>query len=299
MSEAESSQELPDRLKRLEAFMDNSPMAVFMKDELGRYVYFNERMQNMYYAPLTDLAGKTDFDWLPTYLANEIRVVDHQVLTTGKTIDTVQAVPALDGRETHWAIYRFLFINTAGDRFVGGIAVDITELKEMQRRLEDLSLTDELTGLNNRRGFLTLARDRLRLSRRNDEKMLVLFADMDGLKQINDTHGHAAGSEAIRLISDILRASLRDSDVLARWGGDEFVALLANTTGEKCDKMIARLRESLTKFNETSGLPYPLDVSIGTQAIEPDSDTPLDELIAAADEEMYQNKRSRRQSEPG
>jgi diguanylate cyclase (GGDEF)-like protein/PAS domain S-box-containing protein len=295
MSEAESSQELPDRLKRLEAFMDNSPMAVFMKDELGRYVYFNERMQNMYYAPLTDLAGKTDFDWLPPYLANEIRAVDQQVLTTGKTIDTVQTVPGLDGKsETHWGIYRFLFINTAGDRFVGGIAVDITELKEMQRRLEDLSLTDELTGLNNRRGFLTLARDRLRLARRSDEKMLVLFADMDGLKQINDTHGHAAGSDALRKLSALLQTSLRESDVLARWGGDEFVALLAKTSTADGEKMIERFRESLDAYNASSGLPYKLDASIGTQVIEPDTDTTLDDLISAADEAMYQNKRSKR-----
>lgn len=277
--------------------MENSPMAVFMKDDLGRYVYFNERMQKMFYAPLTDLAGKTDFDWLPPYLANEIRVTDQQVLSTGQTIDTVQTVPTPEGAETHWAIYRFQFINSAGDRFVGGIAADITELKEMQRRLEDLSLTDELTGLNNRRGFLVLAKDRLELGHRNDEVMLLLFADLDGLKAINDTYGHAAGSDAIRSVSALLKDSLRTSDVLSRWGGDEFVALLAKASGEKGDKVISRFRENLAKFNESSGLPYQLAVSIGTRSIEPGPDQNLDDLIADADADMYKNKRYKRGSQ--
>jgi diguanylate cyclase (GGDEF)-like protein/PAS domain S-box-containing protein len=288
-------EELQDRLKRLEAFMDNSPMAVFMKDERGRYVYFNDRMQNMYYAPLTDLAGKTDLDWLPAYLANEIRAIDEQVLWTGATMDTVQAVPAPDGSETHWAIYRFLFVNTAGEKFVGGIAADITELKQMQQQLEELSLTDDLTGLHNRRGFVVLAEDRITLARRNDENMLLIFADLDGLKKINDTLGHAVGSEAIQAAATVLRSSFRDSDVISRWGGDEFVALLGKAPNEKAERVAQRFEEKLKAFNDASERPFKLSVSLGIKSIDPGSNETLEQLIEQADGIMYENKRRRKE----
>src|SRR5437764_2081567 len=146
--------ELREHLRRMEAFMDNSPTASFMKDAAGRYVYCNSRMESMFYTPVGGLGGKTDFEWLPEYLASQMWSLDQAVLTSGETHEGMLSIPAPDGGECHWLVFRFPFTSAAGEKFVGGVAADVTQLKEMQERLENLTLTDDLTGLNNRRGFL-------------------------------------------------------------------------------------------------------------------------------------------------
>ena len=176
MSDPELSlDELRENLRRMQAFIDNSPTAAFMKDAAGRYVYCNSRMQSMFYTPVGGLEGKSDFEWLPEYLAKQMWTIDQAVLTSGETQESMQSIPAPDGGESHWLFFRFPFTSVTGEKFVGGVAADVTQLKEMQERLENLTLTDDLTGLNNRRGFLRLAEARLALSRRTGEKLLIIF----------------------------------------------------------------------------------------------------------------------------
>ena len=293
--------DLQDRLRQLQAFMDHSPAAAFMKDEHGRYVYATARMSQMFYAPLGGLEGKTDFDWLPTYLAGQIWLSDQEVLHTGKSVELVQTVPKADGSLLYWLVFKFPFTNARREKFVGGVAVDITELKEtearleeMKDRLEGLSLTDELTKLNNRRGFLHLAQDRMIVARRDEEKLLLIFADLDGLKQINDNYGHAAGSHVIAAAADILRDSFRQSDVISRWGGDEFVVLLHNTTGDNEEIIVDRLNIKIDAFNSNSGWPYRLSMSFGIMPLDLESRRSLDEMIVEADRLMYDDKRAKR-----
>jgi len=135
MPDKSSDQEFQDRLRQLQAFMNNSPAAAFMKDDGGRYVYFSERMASMFYAPLSDLEGKTDFDWLPEYLASQIWTSDQLVLSTGEPLELIQTVPAADGKLLYWLVFKFPFTNARGQKFVGGVAVDITQLKEIEARL--------------------------------------------------------------------------------------------------------------------------------------------------------------------
>ncbi|HEV7699310.1 MAG TPA: diguanylate cyclase, partial [Pyrinomonadaceae bacterium] len=227
-----SLHDLEENLRRMNAFMDNSPTAAFMKDAAGRYVFLNKRMESMFYAPLGGLEGKTDFEWLPEYLASQMWTMDQSVLTSGETVESIQSVPTADGGEAHWLIFRFPFHSATGERFVGGVAADVTQLKEMQERLESLTLTDELTGLNNRRGFSRLAEARLQLSRRTGEALLLIFGDLDDLKKINDNYGHETGSDAIKAAAQVFRETFRQTDVISRWGGDEFVVLLGCESGD-------------------------------------------------------------------
>lgn len=292
---SQSIEELRDDLRRLHAFMDNSPTAAFMKDAAGRYVYFNKRMENMFYAPLTDLEGKTDFDWLPEYLAAQIWSTDQTCLATNETVEVMQAVPHPDGSESHWLVFRFPFTNAAGEQFVGGVAADVTEMKEMQERLDSLTLTDELTQLNNRRGFLRLADARLKLARRTREQLHVLFADLDGLKKINDTYGHAAGSEAIVAAAAVLKESFRQTDVAARWGGDEFVVLLGSTDEDTQEILLGRVQQKIDNYNTRSGMSWQLSMSMGIVPIDLDSGLTLDEIVTHADAKMYEAKRIKKQ----
>jgi diguanylate cyclase (GGDEF)-like protein len=166
---------------------------------------------------------------------------------------------------------------------------DVARRRARARALRDLSLTDELTGLYNRRGFLALSEQQARLARRRGEQLLLLFADMDGLKRINDEHGHDEGSRAIAAAGEVLRRAFRDSDVLARLGGDEFVALVADPSGKGPEFFIERLSEGLRRHNERAATPYTVSLSVGAARL--DGAVGVEEAVARADELMYQNKR--------
>jgi diguanylate cyclase (GGDEF)-like protein len=167
-------------------------------------------------------------------------------------------------------------------------------LVRSQEEIRQLSLTDELTGLRNRRGFVTLAEAELALAWRMQRALLLFYADLDGLKNINDTWGHAEGDRAIRDVAAVLRRTFRDADILARLGGDEF-AMLAFGNGEgNPETIVGRLQANMDELNETAGRSYRLALSIGVVRCDPTLHLPLDELLARADAEMYRVKQSRR-----
>lgn len=164
---------------------------------------------------------------------------------------------------------------------------------ERHRLMRSLSLIDELTGLYNRRGFMTLAEQQLNLSRRAQRGCLLVYADMDGLKQINDTFGHQEGSKALRQTADVMRTVFRGSDIIARLGGDEFTILMPDAPEESGGRVVARLQEQLDVYSSRLALPYRLALSVGVSTFEPGTTGSLEDLIAAADQAMYENKRSR------
>jgi len=170
----------------------------------------------------------------------------------------------------------------------------IIEREAVEEQLRNLSLTDDLTGLYNRRGFYTLAQHQIKTARRSFQESLLLYGDMDGLKQINDVHGHSAGSTAIAAIADILRRTFRESDIIGRLGGDEFAILAANVTSGSIPEIKTRLRKTLEYYNELNNDPYSLDLSIGAVRIGPDNEASIEELIAQADVAMYEDKRRRK-----
>jgi len=167
----------------------------------------------------------------------------------------------------------------------------------VQTELSNLALQDELTGLYNRRGFLALADRQLKLARRSDRSLLLFFMDLDGLKEINDVFGHRQGDAALRLTAEALDATFRDSDLVARFGGDEFAALAIEASGqsETC------IRERLTEYlNSVRGKDthYKFSVSLGTARFDPWNPVSIRELIAEADRAMYEQKRHRSSVRP-
>jgi diguanylate cyclase (GGDEF)-like protein len=159
----------------------------------------------------------------------------------------------------------------------------------VQTELSHLALMDELTGLYNRRGFLALADRQLRLARRSDRSLLLFFIDLDGLKQINDVFGHTEGDAALVWTAETLEATFRDSDVIARMGGDEFAALAIEASGDS----EFSIRERLTEYLSSASRDYKLSVSLGTARFDPWNPVSIRELIAAADRAMYEQKRRR------
>jgi diguanylate cyclase (GGDEF)-like protein len=161
----------------------------------------------------------------------------------------------------------------------------------VREELRGLALTDDLTGLHNRRGFFALAGQQIKIARRNDRWALLFFADLDGLKQINDRFGHSEGDRAIVRVAQILRDTFRTSDIIARLAGDEF-AILANEASADSEKDIwARLKEHLGAEGSCDPR-YPLSLSIGVARFDPRSAVTLEDLLEYADQAMYEAKRA-------
>lgn len=167
------------------------------------------------------------------------------------------------------------------------------ERHRLLAQIRALSTTDELTGLHNRRGFFTLARQQFRVSARGRREMVLLFADLDGMKQINDRLGHRAGDRALQETALLLRHTFRESDILARMGGDEFVVLATDTSAAGAEVMTRRLQANLQALNADPTRSAPLAVSVGVALYDPAAPATLDELLARADTLMYRQKQER------
>lgn len=178
---------------------------------------------------------------------------------------------------------------------IQGIARDVTERREQEQTLRSLTIIDDLTNLYNRRGFLTLAERHLKLAVRKKTGVFLLFADLDGLKIINDTFGHLEGDRALVDAADILRASFRSADIIARLGGDEFTVFPIEAAAESASILMGRLEEQLQRHNEANqSRGYRLALSVGIARFEPDSSWSIDQLLEHADKALYQQKRLRR-----
>jgi diguanylate cyclase (GGDEF)-like protein len=162
----------------------------------------------------------------------------------------------------------------------------------LERELRSLALTDDLTCLYNRRAFLALAGQQLRVARRSSQGLLLFFADVNNLKEINDTYGHQEGDLAIVHTADALEQTFRNSDVIARLGGDEFAVLALEASCEDREVILGRLEKSVKESNGGESR-YELSLSVGMSRFDPKNPVSLGKLIASADEAMYEEKKKR------
>jgi two-component system cell cycle response regulator len=172
----------------------------------------------------------------------------------------------------------------------------VSELEKANDHLRNISLSDGLTGLNNRRGFMILATNLLKFARRVAYSVSLLYIDLDSLKYINDTFGHAAGDAAIAQFSRILIDTFRDSDVIGRLGGDEFVVMMVDATESDLANIQARLQSNVDAYNLQSAPGQALSFSLGVIHGEPQSTVTMEELLSQADAAMYQHKLRRRRT---
>jgi len=169
-------------------------------------------------------------------------------------------------------------------------------INHLELELRDQSLTDELTGINNRRAFYVLGEYMFSEGKRDGVPLCILFFDLDGLKQVNDTLGHDAGSQLICDFSRLLSAEFRDSDVVARLGGDEFAVLMRGQ--ESLEAAVRRLEQEVGVRNGEAGRPYQIGYSVGQACAKPEGKASFAELVAQADAAMYEQKH-RKKGRPG
>ena len=166
------------------------------------------------------------------------------------------------------------------------------ERHRLRSTLQSLSLIDDLTGLHNHRGFLALAEQQLRVIRRKGAALLV-YVDLDDLKLINDNHGHLEGNRALMATAEILRATFRQSDILARIGGDEFCVLMTDAGHDSAPQVRNRLQQRVDFTNALTASRFRLSLSVGIADVPAVRQPSLEELIRLADALMYEQKRNK------
>ena len=170
------------------------------------------------------------------------------------------------------------------------------ERHRVQVELVNLSFMDDLTGLYNRRGFLTLTQHQIKLAYRTGKSFLIAFIDLDGMKRINDTFGHQEGNHALAETANILRDSFRQCDILARIGGDEFAVFVADATQENAVTVKRRVQQKLDQCNTDPSRRYKLSFSLGIVSANASQESNLEEILVRADAAMYEQKQSKRLS---
>jgi diguanylate cyclase (GGDEF)-like protein len=160
-----------------------------------------------------------------------------------------------------------------------------------QEKLRVLSITDELTGLLNRRGFFSLAEQQLKMARRKDKGGHIMYVDIDGMKDINDTLGHQEGDLALIDTAHLLRTTFRNSDIIARIGGDEFVVIPVESDDPNLENITARLQKNVDRHNKSRQRKYTLSLSFGISRYAPGSGESLDKLLTLADKLMLEQKK--------
>lgn len=176
------------------------------------------------------------------------------------------------------------------------ISKNVTMLKKMEDSLRALSLQDELTGLYNRRGFITLINQQIKIAARMEKGMLLIYADVDDLKVINDTFGHSEGDRALIEAANILKDTFRESDIIARIGGDEFVTVMLAEHNENFNVLTDRLNSKIAIVNASGKNPFKLSISTGVVYNDAGYSYEVDALLHIADKLMYESKKSKKSS---
>jgi diguanylate cyclase (GGDEF)-like protein/PAS domain S-box-containing protein len=181
----------------------------------------------------------------------------------------------------------------SGQKFIIVSFIDISERKKLEERLHQLSITDELTNILNRRGFITLSKQQLKVADRRKKPFYLLYADVNNMKLINDTHGHSSGDEALVQVAKSLKM-FRESDIVGRLGGDEFAALFSGQSGELTKELITkRFNENLQIVSKQRNRKFKLTISVGIIRYDPLNPCSLHDLLSRADQLMYKHKLKR------
>lgn len=269
--------------------VESTEDSIYLVDRDGRYLLMNKKHLNRMGLSKRRLAGKSYGDFHTGVETKWFMEKINEVFETGSSMQH-EHKSLRDGKD---------FLRTLspvkgprGKTFaVTVVSKDVTRLKRMEEKLHFLSVTDELTGIYNRRGFFTLTEHLLKVAKRTKKGIHMLYVDLDGLKEINDTHGHHVGDTALIALASILKGIYRESDIVARIGGDEFVVVPVGAERDTAAMIRRRLEKAIESHNAKGDKCYRLSVSCGIVFYDPAAPCSLDELLKQADKSMYKDKR--------
>jgi len=262
-----------------QTLMETTGDAVVVVGDNGTIYYANPAAENLFDSAADDLLGR------PFAFPLDVEGEGHREITIARS-DGIKVVGDMRVATSNWdgELVRFATIR------------DITEMVRLRELLKTEAITDALTGLHNRRGFLLLGEELLRKASEKRASVLCFFADLDGFKSVNDTLGHEEGDKVLQEAAEALRKTFRSSDILARVGGDEFAALSLQEAAGKETEILERLQRALNGINASARRPYNLVMSAGISVWTPENPRSLGELMSDADKKMYREKEARRKA---
>ncbi len=287
-----AERETEERRLYLEGVLAAVPDAIVTVDARHRIVEWNSGAERLFGYSREEAIGQ-NIDRLVSSPDTFDEVVGlTQIVMSGKDLPPIETIRyRKDGSPVDVIVAASPIL--VGDELIGAVGVytDITTRVRMEETLRALLLIDKLTGLYNRRGFFALGQQQLKTAHRAKRRMMLLFTDFNGLKKINDALGHPEGDRALIETANVFRETFRESDIMARIGGDEFVILAIETNGSPAEVLVHRLQENLEARNARGDLRYELSLSVGLARYDPERPCSIDELLARADRAMYERKR--------
>lgn len=274
---------LKTKEKQYKKIFNSAPIGMLVEDSEGNILEVNEELCEMTGFSKDELVGDNIFNKL---------VTEERIEQAKKHIDTILGGEDLEfnldninkNGEHYYTHFKETKIKLP-DRGTGilSMQVDLTKLRIKEKKLEYLSYNDQLTGLYNRAYF---DQELKRLNNKDELPLSMLVIDVNGLKMINDVYGHLAGDKLIKKAAEVLRSSLREGDVLARFGGDEFAIILPQTSKKNAEKIVKRIREESKKIDVEGNK---LSFGIGL-AVKSNSKQDIKEIFNKADKNMYEDK---------
>ncbi|MBK7413763.1 MAG: diguanylate cyclase [Dechloromonas sp.] len=276
---------------RLQITLDTLPCPIFIKNRSGRYIACNKAFEDQLGLPRSQIIGASVYDIAPPELAEIYDKADIELMARGGTQCYETKLLYGDGSMRDVMFYKSVFLNTAGEvDGISGTTLDITERKLLEKKLEHAAATDFLTGVYNLRTFYELAGQEFRRFTRSAQDLSLIVIDLDFFKEINDSLGHAAGDLALREFVLAVKTNLRDQDIFARAGGDEFRIILPATLPAGAALVAERIRASVNAIeirNEKGSTR--LSISAGICSCLP-GDESLDDVTKRADAALYMAK---------
>jgi len=277
------------------AIFESSLVGIVFADSEGRFIQTNPAFQKMVGFSEEELSEGFIHITHPDDAKESLKLFQDTVSGKSVFFKTEKRYFRKNGT-VMWGNISVTAIRDREGKFRYSIAIieDISERKRIEDKLQAAAVTDELTGLFNRRGFFTLAEQQVNVADRLKKKMSLLYLDLDNLKVINDELGHKTGDEALWDAAGIIKNSVRKSDIIARIGGDEFAVLLTDLSAADTEAtVISHLHRNMDEHNKHSGRSYKLSFSIGASRFDPDNPCSLDGLLTQADILMYREKQSK------
>ena len=295
-----TTQALEHSQAHLGALLTQAPLGVFqLCDRTGTIRNGNPMGARLLGASAPELTGRHLQDWVAP--EDQSLLEELQDLWQGtQQLCEVEARFLRDGRDPFWGrLHASLVVGEGHRPIVIALLEDITDYRDALDRLmrqaqelEELSLTDPLTGLSNRRGFLTTGRQLLHVFEREGKTAAVIFVDLNDLKKTNDSLGHDVGDQMIIECAQVLRETFRQADLIARLGGDEFAILAGSVDPSHQSTLIERLEVNLKRASP--GRPYQLVCALGMAFFVPGRPDDLESLLKEADGHMYADKKLRK-----
>ncbi|MBV7315055.1 GGDEF domain-containing protein [Shewanella sp. NIFS-20-20] len=274
---------------------DHAGVIIYVKDKARRYKFINHRGRQ-YLGLAND--GQLDFcdeDIFHPSCLKTLSSHDERVLEVGEVIEQLESLQSKDDPTTHHFLVTKKPIFNQKNQIIGllGFAVDVTEMQNRQLDLQHMAITDPLTGLANRRFFMSEVERECARAKRQNTSFVLCVIDIDNFKKINDNYGHTAGDKVLIVIAELLKSSLRQEDVVALLGGEEFGLLLPTTNVLLASQLIKRLLVELRKFRIqiSDKVEIGITVSVGISEWE-EQDKHFESIYHKADKLMYEAKQN-------